>query len=211
VESPIVVEKKKEKKKGRGSLLLFLMAVGLWAIALTSITLLSPVAFYGLVDSPASSIDENGGSRGDGSAVIPTALAASAAAVDGEGTAIEANSLTKSGEMTITGYSDSRFSTELSCSIDTLPTYWSGSPVTLSGLLVGNMYSLFRIHGWRNNSSVIQLGDIGVTGSTSKQGSKKVDIRRRNKDKAASSKFHIFLSIVSLSIYTAKLEPEGVL
>ncbi len=40
VESPIVVDKRKEKKKGPGSLLpLFLMAVGLGAVALTSITL----------------------------------------------------------------------------------------------------------------------------------------------------------------------------
>jgi len=78
-----------EKKKGAGGLLLFLMAVGLGTIALTSITLLSPVAFYGLVDSPASSIDDNSGSRGDGTAVIHTALAASAAAIDGEGTGIE--------------------------------------------------------------------------------------------------------------------------
>jgi hypothetical protein len=82
-ESPIVVEKKKEKKKRPGGLLLFLMAVGLGAVALTSITLLSPVAFYGRVDSPGS-IDSSG-SRGDGSAVIPTGLASSAAAIDGKG------------------------------------------------------------------------------------------------------------------------------
>jgi len=140
VESPIVVEKKKEekgKKKRQGSLLLFLMAIGLGAaaVALSSVTLLAPVAFYGHVYSP-DSIDDNG-SSGDGAAVIPAALAASATATDGKGTVIEANGLTKSGEMTMTGYSGSSYSTELRCSIDSLPMHCSGSPVTLSGLPPG--------------------------------------------------------------------------
>src|SRR5215218_2195269 len=135
VESPIVVGEKKEKKKRPGGLLLFLMAVGLGAVALASITLLAPVAFYGHVDSPGS-IDDSG-SRGDGAAVITSALAASATATDGNGAMIEDNGLTKSGEMTMTGYSDSSYSTELSCSIDSLPAYCSGSPVTISGLPPG--------------------------------------------------------------------------
>src|SRR5215212_5634027 len=142
VESPIVVEKKTEekgKKKRQGSLLLFLMAVGLGAaaVALSSVTLLAPVAFYGRVDSPGS-IDDSGSSSGDGAAaVIPTALAASATATDGKGKVIEPNGVTKSGEMTMTGYSGSSYSTELRCSIDSLPMHCSGSPVTLSGLPPG--------------------------------------------------------------------------
>src|SRR5215207_1246078 len=135
VESPIVVGEKKEKKKRPGGLLLFLMAVGLGAVALASITLLSPVAFYGHVDSPGS-IDSSG-SRADGAAVISTALAASATATDGKGTVIENNGLTESGEMTIAGYSDSSYGTELHCAIDNLPAYCSGSPVTFSGLPTG--------------------------------------------------------------------------
>jgi hypothetical protein len=133
-ESPIVVEKKKEKKKRAGGLLLFLMAFGLGAVAVGSITLPAPVAFYGYVGSPGS-ID-NSGNRDD-SAVISTALAASATATDGNGVVIEDNGLTKSGEMTITGYSDKSFSTELSCSINLLPAYCSGKPVNLSGLPPG--------------------------------------------------------------------------
>jgi hypothetical protein len=143
VESPIVVEKKieegKKKKKRQGSLLLFLMAVGLGAaaVALTSVTLPAPVAFYGHVDSRGS-IDDSGSSRGDGAAaVIPAALAASAIATDGKGTVIEPNGLTKSGEMVMTGYSGSSYSAELRCSIDSLPVHCSGSPVTLSGLPPG--------------------------------------------------------------------------
>jgi len=132
VESPIVVE---EKKKRQGGLLLFLLAVGLGAVALASITLLVPEPFYGHVDSPGS-IDSSG-SRGDGAAVITSALAASATATDGKGTVIENNGLTKSGEMTIGGYLDSSYSTEVHCAIDSLPVYCSGSPVTFSGLPPG--------------------------------------------------------------------------
>jgi hypothetical protein len=39
--------------------------------------------------------------------------------------------------MTITGYSDSSYSPELHCAIDSLPAYCSGSPVTFSGLPSG--------------------------------------------------------------------------
>jgi hypothetical protein len=131
VESPIVVKK---EKRGRRGLLLFLMAAGLGAVALTSITLLAPVAFYGRMGSPGS-IDDSG-TRGDG-ATIPSALVASATATDGKGKVIGDNGMTNSGEMTITGYSDSSYSTELHCAIDSLPAYCSGTPVTISGLPTG--------------------------------------------------------------------------
>jgi hypothetical protein len=134
--SPIVMEKKKENKKRRGGLPLFLLAVGLGVVAAGSITLVAPVAFYGHVDSPGS-IGDDTSSRGDGAAVITSALGASAIATDGKGTVIENNGLTKSGEMTIAGYSDSSYSTELHCGIDSLPLYCSGSPVTISGLPPG--------------------------------------------------------------------------
>jgi hypothetical protein len=134
--SPIVVEEKKKEKKRRGGLPLFLLAVGLGAVALASITLLAPVAFYDQVDSPGS-IDDTS-IRADGAAaVITSALAASVTATDGIGTVIENNGLTKSREMTIAGYSDSSYSTELHCAIDSLPAYCSGSPVTFSGLPPG--------------------------------------------------------------------------
>src|SRR5215207_9153302 len=133
--SPFVVEEKKKEKKRRGSLPLFLLTVGLGAVALASITLLAPVAFYGHVDSPGS-IDDTS-SRGDGAAVITSALAAYATATDGKGTVIENNGLTESGEMTLAAYSDGSYGTELHCAIDNLPAYCSGSPVTFSGLPPG--------------------------------------------------------------------------
>jgi hypothetical protein len=134
-ESPIIVEKKKEQKKRVGGLLLFLMALGIGAVAVGSIPLPAPVAFHGYIGSPGS-IDDSG-NRDDGAAVVPTALAASARAMDGNGAVIDNNGSTKSGEMIITGYSDSSYSTELRCSIDSLPAYCSGSPVTISGLPPG--------------------------------------------------------------------------
>jgi hypothetical protein len=149
-ESPIVVEKKERERKG---MLLFLMAVGLGTIALASINLLGPVTFYGYVASPGS-IDDDSGSRGDG-ATIPSALAASsAAATDGIGAAIGDNGVTKSAEMTISGYSDSSYSTELRCSIDSLPTYCSGSPVTISGLPPGE--HVFTVIGSASDKTAVQ-------------------------------------------------------
>lgn len=134
-ESPVVVEKK-ESKKRRGGLPLFLLTIGLGAIALASITLLAPVALYSPIEGPTS-IDE-ASDRGEGEAVVTGALAASATATDGEGIVIENNGLTRSGDMTIAGYSDSSsYSTELICAIDNLPAYCSGSPVTFTGLPPG--------------------------------------------------------------------------
>jgi hypothetical protein len=149
-ESPIVVEKKKEKKKRQGSLLLFLIAVGLGAVAASSITLVPPATFHGYVGSPGS-IDH--GTGGD-SSVTPTALAASATATDGEGTMIEDNGLTRSAVMTITGYSDTIYSPELSCSIDSLPVYCSGSPVTIPGLPLGE--HVFTVMGSLGDKTAVQ-------------------------------------------------------
>jgi hypothetical protein len=132
-EPPVVIEKKERARKGR---LLFLMAIGLGIVALASISLLAPVTFYGRVGSPGS-IGGDSSSRGD-STTVPSALASSsAAATDGKGTAIGDNGVTESAEITISGYSDRTYSAELRCSIDSLPTYCSGSPVTLSGLPPG--------------------------------------------------------------------------
>jgi hypothetical protein len=151
-ESPIVVEeKKKEQKKRARGLLMFLMALGIGAVAVGSITLPAPVAFYGYVGSPGS-IDDSG--NRDDSAVLPTALAASATATDGNGVVIEDKGLTKSGEMTIADYSDNSYSTELRCSIDSLPAYCSGSPVTISGLPPGK--HTFNIAKSVNDETTLQ-------------------------------------------------------
>lgn len=156
-ESPIIVEKKKKSGKG---LLLFLMAVGLGAVALASISLLAPMAFYSHVDSPGS-IDDTS-SRGDAAAVITGALAASATATDGNGVVIENNGLTESDEMTIAGYSDSSYSKELRCALDSLPAYCSGSPVTFSGLPPGE--HVFTTVESINDQITVQYFGWGILG-----------------------------------------------
>jgi hypothetical protein len=134
-ESPIVVEKKKKRGEG-GRLLLFLMAVGLGAVALTSITVLAPVSFYGYVASPGSINDS--GNSGDSVAKPTTALTASFKAIDGEGNVIEENGVTRSDAITITGYSDSEYDPRLQCSIDSLYIYCNDSgEVSISGLHAG--------------------------------------------------------------------------
>ena len=130
-ESSIVVEKKKERKKGAAGLMLFLMAVGLGAVALTSITVLAPVTFYDDGNSSGSIIDTGN------SAAIPTALAASVKATDGKGNMIENNGVIESGEITVSEYFDGTYSTKLHCSIDSLLAYCDGRPVTIPNLPVG--------------------------------------------------------------------------
>ena len=158
---PLVIERKKENRKRRGALSLFLLAVGLGAVALASITLLAPVAFYGKVDSSPGSIDDTS-SRGDGAAVITSALAASAIATDGNGAVIDNNGLTKSGEMTIADYSGGGYSTELQCAIDSLPAYCSGSPVTFSGLPPGE--HVFTMVESINDQITVQYFDWDILG-----------------------------------------------
>ena len=109
----------------------FLLAVALGSVALISINLLTPVAFY---ETGSSSIDDST----HGVAPIPDDMEGSATATDSNGVVIEDNGLTKSAQITIKGYSDSSsYSTILSCLIDSFPAYCNGSPVTFSGLPPG--------------------------------------------------------------------------
>ncbi len=125
----IVLETNKDSKR-RGTMM-FLLAVAVGAVALTGITLLGLATFYNDIKS-SSSIKDSGYD-----AARPADMTASLKATDGKGTLIEHNGMTKSGEMTITGYSDSKHSTELICSINLLPAYCSGKPVNFSGLPPG--------------------------------------------------------------------------
>jgi hypothetical protein len=135
----VVEEKKKNKRReGRGRLPLILIAVGLGAVALTSITVLAPASFYGYVESPGSINDSGNGNKGDGAAAaLPTALASSVTAIDGKGIVIEHKGVTESGTMTITGLSDSKYAVGLQCSIDSLPVYCGDNSITVSGLPPG--------------------------------------------------------------------------
>jgi hypothetical protein len=134
----VVEEKKKKREEGRGHLPLILIAVGLAAVALTSITVLAPASFYGFVESPGSINDSGNGNRGDGTAAaLPTGLASSVTAIDGKGIVIEHEGVTESGTMTITGYSGGEYDVNLQCSIDTLPLYCGDDSITVSGVPPG--------------------------------------------------------------------------
>jgi len=125
----IVIETNKDNKK-RGTMM-FLLAIAVGAAALTGIALLGLVTFYNDIKSSSSIKDSDYG------AARPADMTASLKATDGKGTVIEHNGMTESDEMTIADYSDGKYSTELSCSINLLPAYCSGKPVILSGLPPG--------------------------------------------------------------------------
>jgi negative regulator of sigma E activity len=144
----IEVNKEKEKKREKG-LSVFLMVVGLGVVALTSITVLAPVSFYNDPNSSGTIGDAGNG------AAIPTALAASFKATDGRGNEIENNDgITRSEHITISGYSDSRYSTELRCSIDLLPVYCDGSPITIAGFPPGK--HIFTIEEPESGKTIVR-------------------------------------------------------
>lgn len=125
----IVIETNKDNKK-RGTMM-FLLAIAVGAVALTGIALLGLVTFYNDIKSSSSIKDSSYG------AARPADMTASLKAIDGKGTVVEHKGMTESDELTITGYSDSIHSTELICSINLLPAYCSGKPVTFDGLPPG--------------------------------------------------------------------------
>lgn len=156
-ESPVVMEK--ENKKRLGGLSRFLLAAGLGAVVLASITLLAPGAFYGQVDSPGSIDDTT--SRAHGAPVITSALTAFATATDGEGKVIQNHGSTKSDEMTIADYSDGSYRTGLICGLDGLPAYCANGHVTFSGLPPGE--HVFTMVDSSNDQIKVQYFSWGIS------------------------------------------------
>jgi hypothetical protein len=94
-----------------------------------------------LVDDSWNQRDFNLGGRssstdsGSAALKVTAAMSLSFEAKDAEGNVIHiSNGLGRSEQITISGYSDIGYSTKLRCSIDTLPVYCDGSPITISGL-----------------------------------------------------------------------------
>jgi hypothetical protein len=127
---PIVTGTNKAKREKLK--VVFLMAVGIGILVLASILLLPYMNSLGgsMLGSISSNTDS--GSR----ALEATAtLAPSFKAIDASGDAIDfSNGVARSDRITISGYSDSRYSTKLQCTIDALPVYCDGSPITIAGL-----------------------------------------------------------------------------
>jgi hypothetical protein len=94
-----------------------------------------------LVDNSWNKRDFNLGGRssstdnGCAALKVSAAMSPSFEARDAEGNVIHiSNGVARSEQITISGYSDIRYSTKLRCSIDTLPVYCESSPITISGL-----------------------------------------------------------------------------
>jgi hypothetical protein len=126
---PIVIETNKARREGL--ILVCLIALGVVIVPWASIVLLPYLkSLEGNMFGGVTSTTDSGNDAFEAT----TALGASFKAIDGKGKVIEENGVTKSDEITITGYSDSLYSTKMLCTIDTLPVYCDGSPVVISGL-----------------------------------------------------------------------------
>lgn len=156
-ESPPIVKETNKGKRER-LIVVFLMAVGIGTLVLASIFLLPYVNSLGgsILGGTSSNTDS-------GSAALKTtaAMASSFEARDAEGKLIHvSNGVARSGQITISGYSDSGYSTKLRCSIDTLPVYCDGSPITVTGLPhgkhkfsiaeTGSVETVVRVFNWEN-------------------------------------------------------------
>ena len=156
---PIVTETNKEKRQGL--ILVCLIAVGVVIVPVASIVLLPYVnSLGGNIFGSASSTTDSGNDAFEAT----TGLAASFKAIDAKGDVIENNDgVARSEQITLTGYSDSPYSTKMLCTIDMLPLYCDGSPIAISGLPAGKHTftimepssgeTIIHIFSWRNNSS----------------------------------------------------------
>ena len=156
---PVVIETNKGKRERL--LVVFLMAVGIGILVLASIFLLPYVnSLGGSILGSMSSTADSGSSAVEATA----ALAPSFIATDAIGNVIDiSNGVSRSEQIIISGYSDFRYSTKLHCSIDGLPVYCDGSPITISGLPHGehrfsvvepsSAETIIRVFSWKNLSS----------------------------------------------------------
>jgi hypothetical protein len=156
---PTIIET--NKKKRQGLILVCLMAVGVVIVPVASIVLLPYVNsiggnIFGGVSSTTDSTND--------AFEATTALGASFKAIDAKGDVIENNDgVARSEQITLTGYSDSVYSTKMLCTIDMLSLYCDGSPIAISGLPDGKHTftimepssgeTIVRAFSWRNISS----------------------------------------------------------
>jgi hypothetical protein len=156
---PTVIETNKEKRQGL--ILVCLMAVGVVIVPVASIVLLPYVnSLEGNIFGGVSSITDSANDAFEAT----TPLGASFKAIDAKGDVIENNDgVARSEQITLTGYSDSVYSTKMLCTIDMLSLYCDGSPIAISGLPAGKHTftimepstgeTIVRLFSWRNISS----------------------------------------------------------
>jgi hypothetical protein len=133
-ESPPTVIETNEEKRQR-LILVCLIAIGVVIVTVVSIVLL-PYAnpLEGNVLDGVSSTSDSGNDAFEAT----TALGASFIATDAKGDVIKnGDSVASSEQLTLTGYSDSLYSTKMLCTVDTLPVYCDGGPITIPSLPAG--------------------------------------------------------------------------
>jgi hypothetical protein len=157
---PTVIETNEEKR--RGLILVCLIAVGVVVVPVVSVVLLPYVnSLEGNVFGGVSSTTDSSNDAFDAT----TALGASFIATDAKGDVIEnGDSVARSEQLTLTGYSDSPYSTKMLCTVDMLPVYCNGGPITIPGLPAGKHTitimepssggeTIVRVFSWVNISS----------------------------------------------------------
>jgi hypothetical protein len=130
---PIMNDTNKGKKERHKAI--FLIAVGIGTVVLASIVLTPYLNSLGdSIYGGKSSITDNVSTM-----LEPTApLEPSFKATDGAGSEIDIRKgAATSEQISISGYSDRLFSTQLQCFVDTLPVYCDGGPITFKGIPVG--------------------------------------------------------------------------
>ena len=156
---PNIIKSNKEKRQGL--ILVCLIAVGVVIVPLASIVLLPYVnSLEGNIFGGVSGTTDSGIDAFEGT----TALGASFKAIGAKGDVIENNDdVARSEQITLTGYSDSLYSTKMLCTIDILPLYCDGRPIAISGLPAGKHTftimepsggeTIVRVFSWRIISS----------------------------------------------------------
>ncbi len=155
--SPTVIETNKQKREGL--ILVCLVAVGVVIVPVASIVILPYVK--SLEGDIFGSIRSSTTDSGTDAFETTTALGASFKAIDAKGNVLVNNAgVARSEQITLTGYSDSLYSTKMLCTIDMLPLYCDGGPVTISGLPAGKHTftimepssgeTIARVFSWRN-------------------------------------------------------------
>jgi hypothetical protein len=163
---PIVIETNEGKRER--SIVVFLVAVGIGILVLTTIVLLPYVNsfggnIFGSVSSSSSTATTTT-DRGDSVAKSTTALPASFKAIADNGNVIEENGVTKSDWIIISGYSDSEYDPRLQCSIDSLHIYCSDSrEIGLSDLPIGK--HIFTVVEPSNGETIVRAFSWKITPS----------------------------------------------
>jgi hypothetical protein len=131
---PTVIETNEQKRQGL--ILVCLIAVGVVIVPVASIVLLPYVkSLEGNVFGGVSSITTD---SGNDALDATTALGASFIATDAKGDVIKnGDSVARSEQLTLTGYSDRPYSTKMLCTVDMLPVYCDGGPIIIPGLPAG--------------------------------------------------------------------------